>query len=224
MEKKLKIITVKKDLLRKNNEIACENKKMFCKDQVFAINLLSSPGSGKTSILEKIIPVLMKNRSIIVIEGDIETPNDAIRIEKTGAHVIQITTKGSCHLNANMIEKAYFQLDDDKKKDSILFIENVGNLVCPASFYLGEHLNGVILSVTEGEDKPLKYPKAFRNADFVIINKTDLLPYLDFKISKAMNYMKKINPRCEIFQTSAKTGSGIDNLISYIIDKNAEKV
>lgn len=221
MDRKLKIITVEKDLLRKNNEIALKNRQIFDNDSIFTVNLLSSPGSGKTSVLEVLIPRLLTEINVSVIEGDVETPNDAVRINRTGADVVQITTKGSCHLNANMVEKAYSELDNAGKsgKKTILFIENVGNLVCPASFYLGEHINGVVLSVTEGDDKPIKYPKAFRNADFVIINKIDLLPYVDFSLKKSMEYIKKINNRSEIFEMSAKTGEGADSLISYFISQ-----
>ncbi len=218
MGKNFKIITVERDVLRKNNDIALLNKKAFDESNAHCINLLSSPGSGKTSILEVIIPRLIRGRNVYVIEGDVETPNDGLRIEKTGAGTIQITTLGSCHLDAGMVEKAFRELDIRKSEGprSMLFIENVGNLVCPASFYLGEHLNGVVLSVTEGDDKPLKYPKAFRNAHFIMINKTDLLPYVDFDISRSREYILKINPGARIFEMSAKTGEGIDGLIAWL--------
>ncbi len=221
MSNNLRIIKVEKDLLRKNNDIAITNQNRFDRDRIFSVNLLSSPGSGKTSILEILIPEILKSREVYVIEGDVETPNDGLRIERTGADVVQITTMGSCHLDALMVEKAYadLKIPDNSNEFSFLFIENVGNLVCPASFYLGEHLNGVVLSVTEGDDKPLKYPKAFRNADFIIINKIDLLPYVDFDIEISKGYIKKINPDAQIFELSAKTKDGTDKLISYLLNK-----
>lgn len=216
MTDKVRVITVEKDLLRRNNDIGRENRALFESDNVFAINLLSSPGSGKTTILEVLIPELMKHTEVAVIEGDVETPNDALRIMKTGAKVIQINTMGGCHLIANQVETAYKELPVSKHKPTVLFIENVGNLVCPASFYLGEHLNGVVLSVTEGDDKPLKYPKAFLRSNFTIINKTDLLPYVNFDIKKAKGHIKNLNRNCRLFLMSAIKKTGLGDLLEFI--------
>ena len=174
---------------------------------MFALNLVSSPGSGKTTILEKTIQALIPSRKVFVIEGDQQTTRDAERIEKSGAPAIQINTGSGCHLDAKMIHLALQKLKIENQ--SILFIENVGNLVCPAMFDLGEQKRVVVISVTEGEDKPLKYPYMFQSSNLCLINKTDLLPYVDFNVETAMNYARQINPNLEFILMSAKTGEGM---------------
>jgi len=195
------------DILSENNRLAERNRGYFEAKQILCLNMVSSPGSGKTSILEKTIQALIPTRNIFVIEGDQQTARDAERIEKSGAPAIQINTGSGCHLDAKMINLALKKLDIDKH--SVLFIENVGNLVCPALFDLGEYKRVVVISVTEGDDKPLKYPYMFQSSDLCIINKTDLLPYVDFRVETAMNYAKQINPKLEFILMSAKTGEGM---------------
>ena len=168
------VVTVERQILKKNDEIASENRDIFKKHGIFTINLLSSPGSGKTSLLEKTLVRMEFPEKIAVVEGDVQTDNDAQRIAKHNVPVVQIVTKGGCHLDAQLVRNAIDSLPLDEIQ--LLFIENVGNLVCPAEFDLGEHEKVAILSVTEGDDKPLKYPAAFVNARTCILNKTDLLP------------------------------------------------
>ena len=178
------------------------------------LNLVSSPGSGKTTILEKTILKLISTRKICVIEGDQQTFLDADRIEKSGAPAIQINTGSGCHLDARMVELAMQKLEISY--DSILFIENVGNLVCPAMFDLGETKRVVVISTTEGEDKPLKYPYMFQSSDLCLINKSDLLPYVDFDTEKAIGYARSLNPKLEFILVSAKTGEGMDLWLEWL--------
>jgi hydrogenase nickel incorporation protein HypB len=203
-----KVISLNVDILSDNNRLAQVNRKSFEERKVLSLNLVSSPGSGKTTILEKTIKALIANRKIFVIEGDQQTLLDADRIEKSGAPAIQINTGSGCHLDARMVETAFKKLDVEP--NSILFIENVGNLVCPALFDLGEFKRVVVISVTEGEDKPLKYPYMFKSSHLCIINKSDLLPYVDFDVDKTMEYARSLNPNLEFILLSARTGEGME--------------
>ncbi len=203
-----KVISLNVDILSDNNRLAQLNRKSFEARNVLCLNLVSSPGSGKTSILEKTIKALIANRKIFVIEGDQQTLLDADRIEKSGAPAIQINTGSGCHLDARMVDSAFKKLD--VVPGSILFIENVGNLVCPALFDLGEFKRVVVISVTEGEDKPLKYPYMFQSSHLCLINKSDLLPYVDFNTDKTIEYARSLNPNLEFIIVSAKTGEGMD--------------
>ena len=212
----MSIITIERKILEKNDAVAEFNRKNFKEKKIFAINLHSSPGSGKTSILEKIIELLKDKVNIGVIEGDIQTKIDAERIEKYGIPVAQIITNGACHLDAILIRDAFSTLSD--KQISLLFIENVGNLVCPATFDLGENIKIVIVSTTEGDDKPLKYPAAFQKANAMIINKVDLIPYLNSSIEILKNNALKINPNLKIFETSCTKNIGIDKLCEWLLD------
>ena len=203
-----KVIALNLDILSENNNLARLNRRFFEGRKVLCLNLVSSPGSGKTTILEKTIKALIPSRIIAVIEGDQQTLLDADRIEKSGAKAIQINTGSGCHLDARMVELALQQLD--VQYGSMLFIENVGNLVCPALFDLGEFKRVVVISVTEGDDKPLKYPYMFQSSHLCVINKSDLLPYVDFNTEKAISYARSINPNLEFNLVSAKTGEGMD--------------
>jgi len=203
-----KVISLNVDILSDNNRLARVNRKSFEDRKVLCLNLVSSPGSGKTSILERTIRALVASRKIYVIEGDQQTLLDAERIEKSGAPAIQINTGSGCHLDARMVETAFKKLEVEE--NSILFIENVGNLVCPALFDLGEFKRVVVISVTEGDDKPLKYPYMFQTSHLCLINKSDLLPYVDFDTEKTMEYARSVNPKLEFILLSAKTGEGID--------------
>lgn len=210
----MSIITIERKILEKNDTIAEFNRNKFKEKKIFVANLLSSPGSGKTSILEKVIETLKDKINIAVIEGDIQTELDAERIEKYEIPVAQIITNGACHLEANLIRDAFNQIEENNIE--LLFIENVGNLVCPAGFDLGENIKIVIVSTTEGDDKPLKYPTAFRKASALIINKVDLIPYLNSSIETLKSNALKINPQLKIFETSCTTGSGIYNLCEWL--------
>jgi hydrogenase nickel incorporation protein HypB len=176
--------------------------------------MVSSPGSGKTTLLEKTITDLKGKHSFYIIEGDQQTMNDAERIEATGAPVVQVNTGSGCHLDANMVNRAIKELQPEN--DSIMVIENVGNLVCPSMFDLGESKRVVVISVTEGEDKPIKYPDMFRTSDVCIINKTDLLPYVDFEVEKAKEYALRVNHHLEFFEVSAKTGDGMQSWYQWL--------
>lgn len=203
-----KIIQVEMDILAKNNSYAANNRAFFLKNGVLTLNLVSSPGSGKTSILEKSLIDLYNKFNLRVIEGDQQTTQDADRINKTGVQAIQVNTGKGCHLDAHMVGHTFEELNI--QKNSLLFIENVGNLVCPSAFDLGEYAKVVILSVTEGEDKPLKYPDMFAASDLMILNKIDLLPHLNFDVDKCISYAKKINPKIQILQLSATSGEGMN--------------
>ncbi len=209
-----KLIRLEEDILGKNNLVASHNSGYFEAKGILALNLMSSPGSGKTTLLEQTIKMLDGSRSVAVIEGDQQTLNDAERIDRTGAPVVQVNTGNGCHLDAEMIRQAVKKLEP--KEGCVLFIENVGNLVCPSLFKLGERIRIVIISVTEGEDKPQKYPTMFQYADLCIINKTDLLPYVDFDMDKARSYAKAVNPNLVFMDLSAKTGEGMEEWIGWI--------
>lgn len=208
------LIEVEQDILAKNNEFALMNRNYFRDKQIIAMNIMSSPGSGKTTLLVKTILSLKQSFFFSVIVGDQQTDHDAQRIATTGVPALQINTGKGCHLNAHDIGHALEKLVIPPK--AILFIENVGNLVCPALFDLGETYKIVILSVTEGDDKPLKYPHMFYSADLVLITKIDLLPYVDFNVEKCSQYIRRINHKVKILQTSATTGQNLDNWQNWI--------
>lgn len=207
-------IAVEEDILSRNNAIANENRTLLREKRILALNFVSSPGSGKTELLCATIKAAGNDLSINVIEGDQQTSNDANRIRATGVNAHQINTGKGCHLDAEMVQHAidHMQLP----QDSVLFIENVGNLVCPAEFDLGEAHKVVILSVTEGEDKPLKYPDMFRAADLMIINKIDLLPYVNFDIDACEQYARRVNPKIQILRVSATKGEGLQRWITWL--------
>ncbi|HEX7210829.1 MAG TPA: hydrogenase nickel incorporation protein HypB [Propionibacteriaceae bacterium] len=201
-------------ILAKNDHLAQHNREWFTERSITALNLMSSPGSGKTSLLERTIAELGDTRPVCVIEGDQETTFDAERIRRAGAHAVQVNTGAGCHLDAPMVQSAVQALDP--KPGSWLFIENVGNLVCPALFDVGEHAKVVIISVTEGQDKPLKYPHMFAVADLVIVNKTDLLPYVDFDVEIFAGYAHSLNRTAEIMPLSVKSGDGLDAWYAWL--------
>jgi hydrogenase nickel incorporation protein HypB len=207
-------ITLEQDILRKNDLIAAQNRGWFKGRNILALNLVSSTGAGKTTLLTRTINDLKSQIPISVIEGDQETVNDAQKIKETGCKVVQINTGTGCHLDAAMVERGYSELNPPS--DSILAIENVGNLVCPALFDLGERAKVVILSVTEGEDKPIKYPYMFRVSDVMILTKIDLLPYLEFDVDRCIQYARQVNPHIQIFQVSALTGVGLEDWYEWL--------
>ncbi len=200
-------IKVMADVLGKNDAIASSLQHVFKEKGIFVLNLLGSPGAGKTSLLESTLDVLAKDYKIAVIEGDLYTSKDAERIHRLGIPVLQINTVGGCHLDAHMIQEAVASLNLDEL--DIIIIENVGNLVCPAEFAIGEECKVTLLSTTEGEDKPLKYPLIFKESKAVILNKIDLLPYLPFKKEEALADIKNLNPTCDVFEVSCQTGDGL---------------
>ena len=201
-------------ILEKNDALADQNRAWFAGREILALNLVSSPGAGKTSLLERTIGDLNAELNISVIEGDQATANDGERIRAAGAPAIQVNTGAGCHLEADMVTRAVRELKPGP--GSLLLIENVGNLVCPAMFDLGEHAKVVILSVTEGEDKPLKYPHMFLAADLMIINKIDLLPHVDFDLSLATGYARDVNPQIEVLSLSARTGEGLGGWYDWL--------
>jgi hydrogenase nickel incorporation protein HypB len=207
-------IPVLTDILSANNLIAEQNRKLLDDKSVYVVNLLASPGAGKTTFIEETIRRLRNDLSISVIEGDVASDVDALRIKKLDVQVVQINTGGSCHLNATMIQKSLENLD--LEKSDILFIENVGNLICPAGYKLGENVKIVLNSTTEGDDKILKYPGIFHIATSLIITKVDLLPYVDYDLEKMKNYFIKVNPKAGIFPLSSKTGEGFDDWIEWL--------
>ncbi len=201
-------ITLEEKILAKNDLLAERNRGWFEGTNILALNLVSAPGAGKTALLERTIKDLQNEFSICVVEGDQATLNDAERIKKTGCPVVQINTGAGCHLDAQMLAAGLKQLNPPR--DSLLFIENVGNLVCPALFDLGEKSKVAILSITEGEDKPVKYPHMFRAAEILLLNKIDLLPHLDFDIELCKEYALSVNPKIKIIEISARQGSGLN--------------
>lgn len=210
-------ISVVRNILNANNRIAGENRELFKKESMLVLNLMSSPGAGKTTLLEQTISHLKKKMRISVIEGDIQSSTDAERIAKSGAKAVQINTGGACHLDANMIRSALSEIGT--KDTDLMFIENVGNLVCPAEFDLGEDFKVMILSVTEGDDKPEKYPIMFHESSLLLINKIDLLPYVKYDIKKIREKSLKINPQIDIFEISCKTRQGLDNWFKWILNR-----
>jgi hydrogenase nickel incorporation protein HypB len=207
-------ISLEQEILGKNNLLAAQNRGWFKGRNILALNLMSSPGAGKTTLLTRTINDLKDRLNISVIEGDQETTNDAEKIKSTGCKVVQINTGTGCHLDAAMIEKGLQELNPPL--NSVVMIENVGNLVCPALFDLGEAAKVVILSVTEGEDKPIKYPYMFRSSDIMILTKIDLLPYINFDVQRCLEYAEQVNPNMQIFQVSSTTGEGLDDLYNWL--------
>lgn len=211
------LIQVEQNILAKNNHLALHNKDYFIKENILALNIMSSPGSGKTTLLAKTISDLKDEIDISVVVGDQQTNYDAEIIKASGGRAIQVNTGKVCHLDAHMVGHAVADLS--LKQQSILFIENVGNLVCPALFDLGERFKVVILSVTEGDNKPLKYSNMFHAADLMIITKTDLLPYVDFDMNKCIEYARRINPTIETLSLSTKNGEGLNNWYHWLRQK-----
>ena len=209
-----RIIQIERDILGKNNRLAAENRARFAAQDVLAFNLVSSPGAGKTSLLVRAVSDLRQGRPVAVIEGDQQTSNDAERIRATGVPAIQINTGKGCHLDAAMVGEAYGRLPS--LRGGLLFIENVGNLVCPAAFDLGEACKIVVFSTTEGEDKPLKYPDMFAASALMLINKIDLAPVLDFDLAQTIEYARRVNPKIEVLTISAKTGEGFSAFYAWI--------
>ena len=210
-------IAVEKKVLNENQRIAAELREKFSANKILVLNVISSPGSGKTTLLEKTLQTFDKSTRVVVLTGDIQTENDAKRLARWGYPVKQIVTGGTCHLDAKMIEKhlADWPLDSF----DILLIENVGNLVCPSSYDLGEHAKVVILSVTEGEDKPLKYPSIFFKSELMILSKTDLLPYVPFDAELAKSNARTVHPGIEIVEVSSSTGLGMQQWMKWIEKK-----
>jgi hydrogenase nickel incorporation protein HypB len=209
-----RMVAIERDVMSKNDAYARDNRRALAAKGVFALNFVSSPGSGKTALLARTIEALKGRLAVSVIEGDQQTSNDAERIRATGAPAIQINTGKGCHLDAHMVGHAIETLDPEP--NSTLFIENVGNLVCPAGFDLGEAHKVVVLSVTEGEDKPLKYPDMFAAADLLLLNKSDLLPHLDFDVGLCLANALRTNPHLQTLVVSAKTGEGLAAFVAWI--------
>lgn len=204
----LRVITLEQNVLEANDLSAGRNREIFRQRGIYVFNLISSPGAGKTSLLEETLKRLQGELRCAVIEGDLQTSHDAQRIAETGAPVVQINTRGGCHLNADQVRKALDGLPLDAL--DLLFIENVGNLVCPSSFDLGEHEKVAIMSITEGEDKPVKYPQVFNLAQMLVLTKIDLLPHLRFDLDLCKAYARRANPQIEIIETSVYHESGLD--------------
>ncbi len=209
-----RLIEIEQNILAKNQHYADENRASWMRRGIFTLNFISSPGAGKTTLLVETVKALKGVLPVAVIEGDQETANDADRIKAAGVPAIQINTGKGCHLDAHMVGHAADQLPLPHK--GVMFIENVGNLVCPSGFDLGEEKRAVLLSVTEGDDKPMKYPDAFASADIMILGKIDLAPHVDFDVSKAAALARAVNPEIEIIELSAKTGAGMGQWIDWI--------
>jgi len=207
------LVVVEKNILAKNDAIAGHNRRHFAALEVLALNLVSSPGAGKTTLLVAVLERLKESWTLAVIEGDQETTADAVRIRATGVPAVQVNTGKGCHLDAAMVDEAFGALHIS---DGVLFIENVGNLVCPAGFDLGEAHKVVIASVTEGEDKPLKYPNMFAAASLMLVSKVDLLPHLDFDVGALIRNARAVNPSIAILKVSATTGEGLDRLVDWL--------
>jgi hydrogenase nickel incorporation protein HypB len=216
------MVKIEQNILAKNDGFAERNRGWLAERGILALNLVSSPGSGKTTLLVRTIEALKSRVPVAVVEGDQQTSFDAERIRATGAPALQINTGKGCHLDAHMVGRALEKLAP--ADDSVLLIENVGNLVCPAAFDLGEAAKVVVLSVTEGEDKPLKYPDMFAAASLMLVNKIDLLPYLNFPVDKAIEYALRVNPQLQVIQVSATTGAGFDAWLGWIDARLAEAV
>jgi len=206
-------INIEKKILSENDRIAAENRRRFKEGGVFVLNIMSSPGSGKTSLLERTLPEL-DGFSLGVIEGDVETERDAKRLARLTSNVVQINTHGACHLSASRVAKAYEELRS--AKPDVVFIENIGNLVCPANYDLGEDARVIVLSVTEGDDKVAKYPGIFVGADAVIINKIDLLPYLDCNVSAMREEISRVNSSARVFEISCRTNEGLEWWLDWL--------
>nr|BAL54719.1 Ni2+-binding GTPase [uncultured beta proteobacterium] len=209
-----RMVQIEQDILTHNNHFAEANRRFFAERRILALNFVSSPGSGKTTLLVQTIELLKARYPLAVIEGDQQTSFDAERIRATGVPAIQINTGKGCHLDAHQVGHALEALDPPE--GAILLIENVGNLVCPAAFDLGEHAKVALLSVTEGEDKPLKYPDIFAASDVMVVNKIDLLPYVAFDVAQASDYAARVRPGIETLLVSARTGEGFDRWLAWI--------
>ena len=207
-------VAIEQDILARNAEFAAENRQWFADSGVFVLNLVSSPGSGKTTLLARTVQVLCAEFPVAVIGGDQQTARDAERIQAAGAPAVQINTGKGCHLDAHGVGHALETLL--LPEGGVLFIENVGNLVCPADFDLGEAHKVVVLSVTEGEDKPLKYANMFAAARLMVLNKIDLLPHVDFNVEQCLDYARRVNPDLQILQLSARTGDGLDTWLDWV--------
>jgi hydrogenase nickel incorporation protein HypB len=210
----MSVVTIERKVLEKNDELASKNRELFQHHGTFVVNIVSSPGSGKTSILERTLEHLKGKLRIAVIEGDVQTDFDAQRVAKFDVPVVQIVTNGGCHLDAKLVQDALGNIA--LKGIQLLVIENVGNLVCPANYDLGEHSKVVVASTTEGDDKPLKYPAMFRNASVLLVNKIDLLPYVNCNITELKNNALQINPALNVFETSCITKQGIDMWCAWL--------
>ena len=209
-----RIVQIEEDILSANNRYATANRRRLADRGVYAVNVVSSPGSGKTTLLVRTIEMLKERFPVSVIEGDQQTEFDAERIRATGAHATQVNTGKGCHLDAHMVGHALDHLDP--AEGGVLFIENVGNLICPAAFDLGEAVKAVVLSVTEGEDKPLKYPDMFFEAGLMIVTKIDLLPHLTFDVERCIDYARRVNPDLQVLRLSATTGEGMEDWCDWI--------
>lgn len=213
-------VAIEQGIFENNNQFAEKNRRNLKEKKVLALNLMSSPGSGKTTLLAKTITALQHTHTLAVIVGDQQTDHDAALITSAGGHAIQINTGKSCHLDAHAVGHAMEDLGIHA--ESIMFIENVGNLVCPAAFDLGENNRVVLLSVTEGENKPLKYPDMFKGADVLLLTKTDLLPYVDFDVEQCLDYAKRVAPNIRMIPLSSKTGDGLSEWYQWIKQKQME--
>lgn len=218
----MSVITIERKVLEKNDQIANRNRLFFQERGIFVLNFVSSPGAGKTSILEKTFQELRGAMRLAVIEGDVQTDLDAQRVAHYGVPVVQIVTLGGCHLEANLVQDAMKNLD--LTATDLLFIENVGNLVCPASYDLGEHAKVAVLSTTEGDDKPLKYPSMFLNSSVLIINKVDLVPYVNCDLKRLRGNALQINPKLKIFEMSCFTGAGIPEWCNWLKEKDVSSL
>lgn len=214
-------VKVMKNILGENDRIAAENRKFFSEKNICVINLMGSPGSGKTSLLEKTLSKLAEKISVAVIEGDLFTVKDAERIERQNVPVVQINTAGGCHLDAAMVRRAAESLKLEKL--DLIIVENVGNLVCPAEFDVGENFKAVVLSITEGDDKPLKYPLIFKESAVTLLNKIDLLPYTNFNLENARADLQTLHPNIKIIETSCINGAGLDDWCDWILKNCAVK-
>jgi len=216
-DRSARTLVLEQAVLAKNDVLAETNRSWFAEQRILAVNLMSSPGAGKTTLLERTITDLSAELPMAVVEGDQETLLDADRIRATGCRVVQINTGAGCHLDADMVARGLKVLEP--KPGSILLIENVGNLVCPAMFDLGERAKVVIMSVTEGQDKPLKYPQMFRAAELMVLNKVDLLPYVQFDPEQCITYARQVNPKLEVVSVSATRGDGLDAWYQWLRDQ-----
>ena len=221
----MEVIAIKvplvKNILEANDKISDLNKRFFDDKNVLVVNIMSSPGAGKTTLISNTINALKDEFKIGVIEGDIQSTYDAEKIAETGAQVVQINTGGACHLDGNMIRDTFDQLDFDNM--DLLIVENVGNLVCPAEFQMGEDFKVMLLSIPEGDDKPLKYPLMFHESSVLLVNKIDLLPYIECDVDKIKKESLKINPEIKIFEVSGKIGTGLDQWFNWLKEKIRQK-
>jgi hydrogenase nickel incorporation protein HypB len=214
------LITLEQKILKKNADIALENLRELDRRGALGVGLLSAPGSGKTSLLERTLSALRGRARAAVIEGDVQTDRDAQRIAALDVPAIQIVTNGTCHLEARMVQEALAQVPEGIE---IVFIENVGNLVCPANYEVGEHLRVVMTSTPEGEDKPLKYPAMFRSAHALVVNKIDLLPHVPYDLAQAREFARQVNPELRVFETSCSTGQGIPGWVDWLLERLRER-